>query len=84
VAKAGLEGLVSILHEETDATPLRVHALLPVPMRTRLRQMVWAGEDPRTVAPPDAAAGAVVYLLSQDARPARGRLLDLRQIEPKG
>jgi NAD(P)-dependent dehydrogenase (short-subunit alcohol dehydrogenase family) len=78
VAKAGLEGLVSILHEETDETGLRVHALLPAPMRTALRRTVWAGEDPATVAPPDAAAQAVLYLLSPAARDARGKVLDLR------
>lgn len=78
VAKIGLEGLASILHEETDETPLRVHALLPAPMRTALRRTVWAGEDPSTIASPAAAAQAVLYLLSRDALSARGKLLDLR------
>lgn len=78
VAKAGLEGLASILHEETDETPLRVHTLLPAPMRTALRRTVWAGEDPGAVAAPDAAAQGVLYLLSPQALPARGKLLDLR------
>lgn len=81
VAKAGLEGLASILHEETDETSLRVHALLPAPMRTALRRTVWAGEDPTTVATPDAAAQAVLYLLSPEAKAARGKLLDLREPE---
>lgn len=81
VAKAGLEGLASILHEETDESPLRVHALLPAPMRTALRRSVWAGEDPTTVATPAAAARAVVYLLSPAARAARGKLLDLRETD---
>ena len=78
VAKAGLGGLASILHEETDETSLRVHALLPAPMRTALRRTVWAGEDPTTIATPDAAAQAVLYLLSPTARAARGKVLDLR------
>lgn len=78
VAKAGLEGLASILHEETDHSALRVHTLLPAPMRTGLRRTVWTGEDPATIATPAAAAQAVVYLLSPDARDARGKLLDLR------
>lgn len=85
VAKAGLEGLASILHEETDSTGLRVHTLLPAPMRTGLRRMVWAGEDPATVATPDAAAQAVLYLLSPAARAARGSILDLRpQVAARG
>jgi NAD(P)-dependent dehydrogenase (short-subunit alcohol dehydrogenase family) len=79
VAKAGLEGLASILHEETEGTPLRVHALLPAPMRTALRSTVWAGEDSSRVATPDAAAQAVSYLLSPDALATRGKLLDLRE-----
>ncbi|HEX7369504.1 MAG TPA: SDR family NAD(P)-dependent oxidoreductase [Rhodanobacteraceae bacterium] len=78
VAKAGLEGLVSILHEETDESSLRVHALLPAPMRTALRRTVWAGEDPMTIATPDAAAQAVLYLLSPEAKAVRGKVLDLR------
>ncbi|MGH8184409.1 MAG: SDR family NAD(P)-dependent oxidoreductase [Rhodanobacteraceae bacterium] len=79
VAKAGLEGLASILHEETDETALRVHGLLPAPMRTALRRTVWAGEDPATIPMPDAAARATLYLLSPDASPLRGKLLDLRE-----
>lgn len=81
VAKAGLEGLASILHDETDETPLRVHTLLPAPMRTALRRTVWAGEDPDKVETPDAAAEAVLYLLSPAARAVRGKLLDLRHAE---
>ncbi|HEX5487679.1 MAG TPA: SDR family NAD(P)-dependent oxidoreductase [Rhodanobacteraceae bacterium] len=79
VAKAGLEGLASILHEETEDTSLRVHALLPAPMRTALRSTVWAGEDSSRVATPEAAAQAVLYLLSPDALATRGKLLDLRE-----
>lgn len=77
VGKAALEGLVSILHQETERSSLRVHALLPAPMRTALRRMAWFGEDAATIATPDAAARAVVYLLSPAARAARGCVLDL-------
>ncbi|HEX5960931.1 MAG TPA: SDR family NAD(P)-dependent oxidoreductase [Rhodanobacteraceae bacterium] len=84
VAKAGLERLASILHEETDETSLRVHALLPAPMRTALRRTVWAGEDPATIATPEAAAHAVLYLLSQQGISARGKVLDLRESQGPG
>lgn len=78
-AKAALEGFASILHEETEGSSLRVHALLPAPMRTPLRRMAWFGEDAEAVATPEAAAEAVVYLLSPDAKETRGRVLDLRE-----
>ncbi len=77
-AKAGLERMASNLHEEVDAGPLRVHALLPAPMRTTLRREAWYGEDSMQLPTPEASAEAVVFLLSPDAGEARGALLDLR------
>lgn len=77
-SKAALEGFASILHEETEGSSLRVHALMPAPMRTALRRMAWFGEDAEAVATPEAAADAVVYLLSAQAVEARGKVLDLR------
>jgi hypothetical protein len=53
-------------------------------MRTALRRTVWAGEDPAEVATPDAAARAVLYLLSPAGLAVRGKLLDLRVPEPLG
>ena len=78
VSKAALERFVAILHEETDSGPLRVHAMLPAPMRTALRQLAYFGEDVMQRPPPDASAAAAVYLLSQQAMTARGKILDLR------
>lgn len=77
-SKAALERYAAILHEETDDSPLRVHALLPAPMRTRLRRQAYFGEDALRHPLPDAAAEAVVWLLGKQGLPARGRVLDLR------
>ena len=78
VAKQALGGLVSILHEETENGPVRVHALLPAPMRTTLRRAAYYGEN--TLALPQPDATGVVYLLSAASAPARGRVLDLRAV----
>jgi len=78
-AKAALEGFTSILHEETEGSSLRVQALLPAPMRTALRRTAWFGENAENVDTPEAAANAVVYLLSPQATGARGKVLDLRE-----
>ena len=78
VSKAALERLVAILHEETDDSPLRVHALLPAPMRTALRRQAYFGEDILQRPLPDAAAAATVYLLGAQALAVRGAVLDLR------
>lgn len=78
VSKAGLERMASILHEETEGTPLRVHTVLPGPMRTGLRRMAWFGEDTMAQPTPEATALAIVYLLSAQGVAARGATLDLR------
>ncbi|MER3547225.1 MAG: short-chain dehydrogenase [Rhodanobacteraceae bacterium] len=78
VAKAGLEQLASILHQETEGSSLRVHALLPAPMRTALRRLAWFGEDAEDINTPEAAAQALVYLLSAQGMEARGKMLNLR------
>jgi len=78
VSKAALERFVAILHQENDAGPLRVNALLPAPMRTALRRQAYFGEDIMQRPLPDAAAEAAVYLLSAQSAQARGAVLDLR------
>ncbi len=83
-SKAALERFAAILHEENDAGPLRVHALLPAPMRTALRQLAYFGEDSLERETPDRAAAAAVYLLSAQATAARGAVLDLRTADDVG
>jgi NAD(P)-dependent dehydrogenase (short-subunit alcohol dehydrogenase family) len=78
VSKAAIERFVEILHQETDTTPLRAHALLPAPMRTALRRQAYFGEDTSKLPLPEAAAEAAVYLLSPRGAASRGTLLDLR------
>jgi NAD(P)-dependent dehydrogenase (short-subunit alcohol dehydrogenase family) len=78
VSKAALQRFVAILHEETDTSALRVHAMLPAPMRTALRQQAYFGEDIMQRETPQRAATAAVYLLSAQASAARGAVLDLR------
>lgn len=82
VAKAGLERMACILHDETESGPVRVHSLLPGPMRTALRRKAWFGEDSMALPTPDDTAAALVYLLSTEGTAARGKLLDLRGQAP--
>lgn len=80
VSKAALERLVEIMHQETEQSPLRTHALLPAPMRTTLRRAAYFGEDTMLQPLPDAAAEAAIYLLSGQGTHARGAALDLRPL----
>ena len=78
VTKHALTGLVSILHQEWESGAVRIHALLPPPLRTALRRTAYFGENSMELPAPDSMAGALVYLLSSDGVAARGRVLDLR------
>jgi NAD(P)-dependent dehydrogenase (short-subunit alcohol dehydrogenase family) len=78
VSKHAIATLAAILHDEWENTPIRVHTLLPPPMRTALRRAAYYGENTMQLPPPDEIAPAVVYLLSADGAAARGMVLDLR------
>ncbi len=79
VAKHALQGLASIIHEETENSRVRTHALLPAPMRTALRRAAYYGEDTLQHPEPTEAGEAVAWLLGAAAAPLRGKVLDLRQ-----
>ena len=81
VAKMALGTFACVLHEETENSRVRVHALLPAPMRTGLRRMAYFGEDTMTIEPPDGAAATAAYLTSAEAARLRGQTLDLRRID---
>nr|WP_221195628.1 SDR family NAD(P)-dependent oxidoreductase [Luteibacter sp. Sphag1AF] len=78
VSKAGVERMTAILHAENSRDVLRVHAVLPAPMRTSLRRSAYYGEDTSRRPLPTEAAKAVTWLLSPDAGTLRGHVLDLR------
>ncbi|MBL0164194.1 MAG: SDR family NAD(P)-dependent oxidoreductase [Xanthomonadales bacterium] len=78
VAKAALGAFASILHQEADNGSVRVHAVLPPPMRTGLRRMAYFGENALERELPDSTAAAVASLLGPAGSALRGFTLDLR------
>lgn len=76
VAKAGLHGLVNILHAELENSPVRLHGVHPGPMRTSLRGRAWFAENPGHVPLPEVYAPAIVALLAQRQAGA-GAILEL-------
>lgn len=75
VAKAGLAGLVRVLHDETDTGPVRVSALQPGPMRTNIRSRAFVEEAASMVPSPDRYAQACVRLLSPAGLAERGQVV---------
>lgn len=66
------EGLVRMLHAETDTTVVRVSGLRPGPMKTPLRSRAFVDEAMLRVPGPEAFAGACVMLLSAEGAAHRG------------
>lgn len=75
VAKAGLIGLMRILHDETEAGSVRVSALQPGPMRSNIRSRAYVEEAASRVPSPDRYANACVHLLSAAGLDRRGQVV---------
>ena len=76
-SKAALETLVRVWANETASTKLRVNLFSPGPIRTRMRAIVFPGEDPMTLDTPDQAAEFIVPMCTPDWNET-GRLYDYR------
>lgn len=69
------EGLVRLLHAETDSSRVRVCGLRPGPMRTPLRSRAFVDEALLHVPGPEASAAACVTLLSPAGLAHRGGIV---------
>lgn len=75
IAKHGLEGLLSVLSQELDGTPVLAQGFRPGPMRTSLRARAYFAEDPGQWPPPAQYAPAVVELFAGLRDPGQGGVL---------
>ena len=74
-SKAALETLARAWAQETANTPLRVNLFNPGPTRTRIRAIVFPGEDPATLQTPNQVAEWIVPMCAP-AWTETGRLYD--------
>jgi NAD(P)-dependent dehydrogenase (short-subunit alcohol dehydrogenase family) len=65
-SKAALETLVRAWANETASTPVRINLFDPGPIRTRMRAIVFPGEDPLTLDTPEQAAELIVPMCVPD------------------
>ncbi len=74
-SKAALETLARAWAHETASTPLRVNLFNPGPTRTRMRAIVFPGEDPLTLETPDQVAELILPMCAP-AWTETGKLYD--------
>ncbi len=77
-AQHGLAGLLAILADELEHGPVRVHGLLPPPIRSALRARAWIADRDPAAEDPARAAAAAAALLGPGGAPWRGAIVDLR------
>ncbi len=82
-SKAALDTLVRVWAQETAATPVRVNLFDPGPIRTRMRAIVFPGEDPLTLDTPEQAAELIVPMCAPGWSET-GKLFDYRTRGLKG
>ena len=78
MAKAALESLALTYAAECASTTIKVNLLSPGPLRTAMRARAMPGEDPKSLAPPDAVAPLIVELLSPSCE-KNGDLVEFRR-----
>ena len=76
-SKAALETLVRVWAAETESTAIRVNLFSPGPIRTRMRAIVFPGEDPMTLDTPEQAAELIVPMCAPDWSET-GKLFDYK------
>ena len=75
VSKYAFRGMMDILVDEYESDPgLRVHGVMPGPLRTRLRLTAFPAADPDTLPAPETVAAAFVELLGPRGSGAHGRI----------
>jgi NAD(P)-dependent dehydrogenase (short-subunit alcohol dehydrogenase family) len=76
-SKFAAEGLMQTLADEVEAnTAVRVNSIDPGPIRTRLRNLAYPGEDVNSVPTADTIMPAYLYLMGEDSRSIHGQALD--------
>ncbi|HVU20699.1 MAG TPA: SDR family NAD(P)-dependent oxidoreductase [Rhizomicrobium sp.] len=78
MAKAALESLALTYAAECASTNVKVNLLSPGPLRTAMRARAMPGEDPQSLAPPEAVAPLIVDLLSP-SNGKNGEIVDFRR-----
>ena len=77
VSKQGLDAFMLILADELENnTNIRVNAINPGAVRTRLRNLAYPAEDMAHLSMPDDIAPSYLYMMGPDSKGTHGQLVD--------
>ena len=77
ISKFATEGLVQILSEELEKTSgIRVNAINPGPVETKMRAKAYPAEDPKTLKSPKEVMNAYLFLMGIDSLNITGKSIE--------
>ena len=77
ISKFATEGLVQILSEELEKTSgIRVNAINPGPVETKMRAQAYPAEDPKTLKSPKEVMNAYLFLMGIDSLNITGKSIE--------
>lgn len=79
VSKAGLTSFMKVLADEleSDTNPIRVNAIKPKKVRTKLHMRAYPGEDPNTLVKAEDIMEQYLYLMGDDSQSEHGLVIEL-------
>jgi len=79
ISKFATEGLVQILSEELEKTSgIRVNAINPGPVRTKMREQAYPAEDPKTLKKPKEIMSTYLFLMGKDSLSLNGHSIEIQ------
>ena len=76
VSKFATEGLMEVLADELDNTPMRANCINPGATRTNMRAAAYPGEDPLTIKEPADIMNPYLFLMGKDSAEINGKSVD--------
>ena len=70
---------MQVLADELDGSNIRVNSIDPGPTRTRMRKIIFPGEDPETIKPPEALMPLYLWLMGPDSKGTHGQALSYQE-----
>ncbi len=80
VTKAAADNLMEILADELELkTPIRVNSIDPGRVRTRMRALVYPGENPMTVPAAEEIMDSYLYLMNDESKDVNGKIITCKK-----
>ena len=79
ISKFATEGMMQVLADECENSPVRVNCINPGATRTSMRAKAFPAEDPSLLKTPEEIMHLYLYLMGDDSHPVTGKSFDAQE-----